>query len=260
MSVSIRLSDDEEDALRGLRLDARLLYLMGIRPFMDYSTGIVGVKRIVCYKGFRELLEVAPDRGSRLGAVSAPSKSLVRNLLVLLERHGLVEKIPQRRRVDAMVFKLPLAIVDEKIRSGEQRHISVIGGSRKAATQKNNDKSNVKQFVRRGEEDSTDTDDQRINNCEQRHTSVLPLSTTTTKNISSANGGKLLAADWLPAVDTMTRLVRDEFVDAQFVEEYTAEFVMFWTESGVAKASWDAVFFRQCLDQWKLRRFSWRQR
>lgn len=110
LGVSFELTDEEMQALLGLRHDARLLYLMGLRPFMDASSGLVGVKRRVSYQGFRELLEVTPERGSALGAIQSPSQSAMRNLLCLLERNGLIEKVPQERRIDPMVFRLPLAL------------------------------------------------------------------------------------------------------------------------------------------------------
>jgi len=256
------VDDDELEALRGLPHEARTLYREGLRPYMDYTTGLVGIKRRVSYQSFRELLEVVPERGSALGSVQVPSKSAMRNMLVLLERNGLVEKLPQRRRTDPMVFRLRLAVCDGKIRVNEQRHKNDIGATTKAATYKNHLKAVNNQDDKNFNDTSSGIDEQHSENGEQRHTSVLPFTTTTTtKNISSASGVEtLLPGDWLPSVDTMTRLVRDEFVDSAFVDEYITEFVMYWLASGVAKVSWDAVFFMQCLSQWKLRRFSWSQR
>jgi hypothetical protein len=255
------IDDDELEALRGLAHEARTLYREGLRPYMDYSTGLVGVKRVVCYKGFRELIEVTPDRGSKRGSVVPVTKSMVRSLVALLERHGLVEKIPQSSRIDTMVFRLPLAGCDEKNRENEQRHKNDITATAQAAAQKNHLKVVNNQCDKENKKDCSGIGEQHSNNSQQRHTSVLPFTTTTTINTSNARGDEiLLPADWCPSVDTMTRLVGDEFVDVHFVDEYTTEFVIYWSVSGVAKGSWDAVFFRQCLQQWKHRRFSWSQR
>jgi len=257
------IDGDELEALRGLPHEARTLYREGLRPYMDYATGLVGIKRRVSYQGFRELLEVVPDRGSVLGSIQVPSKSAMRNMLALLERNGLIEKIPQARRVDPMVFRLRLAVCDVKNRVNEQRHKNGIAATTKVAAQQNHLKVVNNQDDKSGTNGSSGIDERHSENIEQRHTSVLPFTTTTTttKNISSASGVEtLLPGDWLPSVDTMTRLVRDEFVDSAFVDEYATEFVMYWLASGVAKVSWDAVFFKQCLEQWKHRRFSWRQR
>lgn len=261
MSLMLRLTSDELEALAGVRHDARLLYLLGLRPYMDFKTGVVGVKRRVSYQGFRELLEVFPDRGSAAGAVQSPTKSALRALLLLLERHGLIEKLAQRRRIDPMVFKLPFADCDENNRLGEQRHKSDIGQATQQTAQEKQDNNNVNQLDSDAGMGSSDIEQRHSKNSEQRHTSVLPFTTTTTKHISIAREAETrLAGDWLPSIEVMTRLARDEFVEPAFVDEYTTEFVMYWSRSGMAKMSWDAVFFRQCLDQWKRRRFSWCQR
>ena len=158
----VRLNDDEEGALLGLRHDARLLYLEGLRPYMDFKTGVVGVKRRVSYKGFKELLEVFPDRGSSVGAVQSPTKSSLRALLLLLERHGLVVKVEQRRRIDPMVFELPLADYDAKVRVGEQRHSSVIGKTTYKATQSESKNKLINQSDAGGS-DGVNVIDQRHN-------------------------------------------------------------------------------------------------
>jgi hypothetical protein len=156
---------------------------------------------------------------------------------------------------------LRLAVCDEKNRLNEQRHTHGIAATTQATTQRNHLKSVGIADDAANVNNSNGIGERHSNNGEQRHTSVLPFTTTTTKYKSNAHDADLLlAADWLPAVETMTRLVRDELVDVDFVSEYTSEFVMYWLASGVAKGSWDAVFFRQCLDQWKLRRFSWSRR
>lgn len=260
MSLIVRLTDSEEEALRGLRHEARVLYMLGLRPFMDFKTGVVGIKRRVSYQGFKELLEVTPDRGSAIGTVQSPTKSTLRALLQLLERHGLVVKLEQRRRIDPMVFKLPLADYDGKNRLDEQRHTSVIGKTTYEATQSESKNKLINQSDA-GSSDEVSVISQRHNEKgTKRHTSVLPF-TTTTKNISIAGEAEnRLVSDWLPSIDVMTKLAGDEFVEPAFVDEYIAEFVMYWSGSGAVKGSWDAVFFRQCLEQWKRRRFSWCKR
>ena len=42
-------NDQEDDALQGLPWLAQLLYLPGLRPYMDYASGVVGVERVVSY-------------------------------------------------------------------------------------------------------------------------------------------------------------------------------------------------------------------
>lgn len=260
MSVLVRLNDEEERALFALPAETRICYVLGMRPFMDFKTGIVGDKRRISYQSLMELLEYEPDRGSHLGTICRPSLEKVRNELARCERAGLIERLPKRRRTDPLRLKMVLADIDGVNLSGEEpqtnhkkgtpRVLTVVGSSARTTV------AGFDSFV--AVSDSVYGNNGAPN--DEPHTSVLPFTTTTTKYKSNAHDAALLAADWLPAVETMTRLVRDELVDVDFVNEYTSEFVMYWLASGVAKGSWDAVFFRQCLDQWKLRRFSWSRR
>lgn len=100
------VEDAALDQLNNAR--AEKLYLRGLRKYMDYSTGLVGVKRRVSLQGFRELIEERRDRGS-VEVEYKPSNHSIRWLLTLLERAGLVERLPKQRRTDPMIFRLPLA-------------------------------------------------------------------------------------------------------------------------------------------------------
>lgn len=102
------ISDDELAALDGLPWAARLLYLMGLRPHMDYATGLVGTaKRRISLQQLREALFVEPGAGR--SESGSPSKDQVRRALHLLTRAGLVERQDEPGR---LVFRLPLAAAD----------------------------------------------------------------------------------------------------------------------------------------------------
>ncbi len=73
--------------LSALPLCQRITYLMGIRPYMDRKTCIVGIKRRISYQSLREILYVAPIAGVKTGA---PSQQQVRLAVKALERAGLV--------------------------------------------------------------------------------------------------------------------------------------------------------------------------
>lgn len=66
----------------------QLLYLRGIRPYVDYQTGIVGLKRGVSYQSFAESLYIEPHQGIKSGS---PSKDQLRRALKGLEKAGLLE-------------------------------------------------------------------------------------------------------------------------------------------------------------------------
>lgn len=77
----------ELEALMELPYIQRLTYLMGIRPYMDRETCIVGIKRRISYQSLREVLYVAPIAGVKTGS---PSQQQVKRAIKSLERAGLI--------------------------------------------------------------------------------------------------------------------------------------------------------------------------
>ncbi|HHS3011378.1 TPA: hypothetical protein ACTEN7_000332 [Legionella pneumophila] len=75
-------------ALLELPYIQRLVYLMGVRPYMDRHTNIVGIKRRISYQSLRETLYVAPIAGVKTGS---PSLQQMKRAIKSLERAGLVE-------------------------------------------------------------------------------------------------------------------------------------------------------------------------
>lgn len=83
----VSFSTQELSALMDLPLIQRVAYLMGIRPFMDGQTQMVGIKRKISYQSLREVLYVAPIPGSKADQPSLPQ---VRRAVKALERAGLI--------------------------------------------------------------------------------------------------------------------------------------------------------------------------
>lgn len=106
-------NDDEDLALQGLRPATQIIYLRGLRKYMDFKTGIVGVSRKVCYPGLIEVCEFKPDRGSRLQRQRL-TKDGARAAIKELERAGLVVNLSQKG-VMMLVLKLPLATSDYSV-------------------------------------------------------------------------------------------------------------------------------------------------
>jgi hypothetical protein len=75
-------------ALMELPYIQRLVYLMGIRPYMDRQTCIVGIKRRISYQSLRETLYVAPIAGVKTGS---PSHQQMKRAVKSLERAGLIK-------------------------------------------------------------------------------------------------------------------------------------------------------------------------
>ncbi|HGC5653721.1 Vir protein [Legionella pneumophila] len=78
----------ELDALSEIPLMQRVVYLMGIRPYMDRKTFMVGIKRKISYQSLRETLYVAPIKGIKTGC---PSHQQMKRVIKSLARQGIIE-------------------------------------------------------------------------------------------------------------------------------------------------------------------------
>lgn len=74
-------------ALQELPYIQRIVYLMGIRPYMDRQSCIVGIKRRISYQSLRETLYVGPIAGVKTGS---PSPQQMKRAVKSLERAGLI--------------------------------------------------------------------------------------------------------------------------------------------------------------------------
>lgn len=75
-------------ALLELPYIQRVVYLMGIRPYMDRQSCIVGIKRRISYQSLRETLYIGPIAGVKTGS---PSLQQMKRAVKSLERTGLIE-------------------------------------------------------------------------------------------------------------------------------------------------------------------------
>ncbi|WP_271273809.1 hypothetical protein [Aliamphritea hakodatensis] len=147
--------------------EAKLIYLMVLRRYMDYVTGVVGVTARISYPKLMEALEVQRPRRSRLPKQTYNVRK-VRYEIEQLEKRGLVEPVPDL----PLVFRLPLATCDEN-RAKEQRQYS---GSNSAAQRQ--DDLGKKSFENNGVAGGSDDVKRQHNgslNDEQGQTSVNPL-------------------------------------------------------------------------------------
>lgn len=104
--MDFKINQQERDALKGLPHLPRLTYLEAIRPYMDYSTGIVGIKRGISYQSLREELYVETQRGKTGGS---PSKDQMRRVVKSLERAGLISIQSEDKQ---LILKCELASCD----------------------------------------------------------------------------------------------------------------------------------------------------
>src|SRR5690606_24735427 len=107
---AFQINEGEREALRGLPMLAREIYVFGLRPFMDYATGLVGVRRGISWKSIAEELYVEPHQGIKGGE---PTEKELRRALAWLQKVGLLGPNQAERR---LVFELLLATRDQSVR------------------------------------------------------------------------------------------------------------------------------------------------
>lgn len=103
--MRVLLNDAEFDALAGLPHVVVCLYVMAIRPRMDYVTGMVGISPFISWQALTEWLYIEPKPGIKGGS---PSREAVRRAAQQLVRAGLV-KIRSNVCNAQLIFQLPRA-------------------------------------------------------------------------------------------------------------------------------------------------------
>ena len=81
------INGDELAALSGLPHIQQLVYLRGMRPYMDVKSSMVGIKRRVSYQSIAEQLYVEPHQGIKSQSFS---RDQVRRAVSGLVRAGLI--------------------------------------------------------------------------------------------------------------------------------------------------------------------------
>ena len=100
-------NDEEEAALQGLPLRAQIVYLRGIRRYMDYGSIICGgPQRRISLDMLAEIVQEWVNRQVQPRA----TKDGIRASIEQLKRAGLLERLPDP---DYLLFYLPLADADK---------------------------------------------------------------------------------------------------------------------------------------------------
>ncbi len=104
--MAFKINQLEREHLYGLPHLQQLIYYGGIRPYMDYATGFVGLKRGISYQSLREEIYVQPHVGYK-----APSFSRDQIIRAVdgLERAGVIENHTSGKK---LIFKCLLASQD----------------------------------------------------------------------------------------------------------------------------------------------------
>lgn len=104
--MGIYLNTKELEAMVGIQHLQKLVYTHGIRPYMDFATGIVGIKRGISWQSISETLYVEPAPGIKGGS---PKKHPIRTAVDGLVRVGLLQPMSTPKK---LIFKCLLAETD----------------------------------------------------------------------------------------------------------------------------------------------------
>lgn len=103
--LRILLNDRELGALYGLPYAVICLYVMAIRPRMDYATGMLGIRPLISWQALTEWLYIEPRPGIKGGG---PSRWAVMRQARQLEAAGLV-RIASSIANSQLIFECKLA-------------------------------------------------------------------------------------------------------------------------------------------------------
>lgn len=106
--MPVLISDEELEKLKGLPFIQSCLYMFGIRPYMDYKTGITGIKRKISYQSLSEEIYIEPHQGIK--NTGSKSREQIRRAVKALERVGVVTIQSNSKN---LILKCNLAITDK---------------------------------------------------------------------------------------------------------------------------------------------------
>ena len=109
--MAFKINNQEREKLYELPYMQQLLYVMALRPYMDYATGIVGIKRGISYQSLTEELSVAAHQGYQ---AFKPSRQQIRRAIQGLIRVGLLEQQPAEKK---LIFKCLEASRDRSLQN-----------------------------------------------------------------------------------------------------------------------------------------------
>lgn len=178
--MAISLSDEEMTDLSGLPHLLICLYVMAIRPRMDFKTAMVGIAPRISWQALSEWLYVEPKQ-SRQNSGSA-HKSTIRRAIDALIKAGLIER---RGNAESLVFYLPKANKGKFV-------------SKKADTKSTPQADTVNPMLALAVDNKADTP--KTAKADTHQISDINYTTTTTDNTMrrvNCGGGDFIFPSWL---------------------------------------------------------------
>ena len=241
MRPSVRINPAELDALKGLPLAARVLYIEGIRPFMDFVTGLVGASsspdKSISLQSLAEVLYVEPRQG-RTGTGSR-SRKHARVCIEILTEAGLISTHSiATKNTKRLILNCLLADVDQsaqKKQGTNRAHYQV--------TNRAQGKANKNEAL-----DSEETPKQGTPEAPKQGT---PPETGKDKHTTTrARGLQPLPDGFCIDAEVQTHLAMT-VVPIDFCKSIVDEFRLANTASGYQAHNWAAEFAKYCVKQWR---------
>jgi len=113
ITSSTSWNTEEDHRLQQLPIEAQIMYLRGIRRFMDYKNGIAGKAKAISWKSLSELCVPSVRFLGSNTLHHDPTRQKVRSAIEQMERVGLVEKLDQSARYVGLIFRCIWAKTDE---------------------------------------------------------------------------------------------------------------------------------------------------
>lgn len=239
----VMLNDAELDALNGLPLASRVLYVEGVKPYMDYATGIVGASgspsKSISLQSLAEVLFVEPKQG-RTDTGSRSRKQARVCIDMLIDAGLIVSASIATKQEKRLVLKCILADTDLSVQKKQGTNRAHYQGTNRAQSKVRN--SNVLDGSDTPNQGTLDTPDQ----------GTPPLTVKDTHSNTRASREK----DFIPedfAIDEQVKiLLMASGIDLKRAEFMLVEFISANISSGHMSLNWPHEFVVF------IRRFGWR--
>jgi hypothetical protein len=237
------ITDDEDSLLQGLSADAQIIYMRGMRRYMNYENGVSGENGAsLTYQFFKRLIEFVPDAKSTAKQRRAKdiSTDYVRARISELERCGLVQKKKTTEKFDHMLFFLPKARVGLS-RPNYEPQMNPKEQPQDERQRKSTKNQRLNKNERQDEHNQCSLMNPNISGIRDIEEKELPNGSSKKKT----DKGHRLPDGWWPSAETeawaMVKLAWDE----QRISYVTEGFVDYWRSVPGAKGrktDWDATW------------------
>lgn len=250
MRPPVRLNSAELDALYGLPHAAQVMYVAGIRPFMDYASGLVGASnspdKSISLQSLAEVLFVEPKQG-RTGTGSR-SRKQARVCVDVLVEAGLIESLSiAKKHEKRLIFKCVLAGLDDSAQEKQGTNRAHYQGTNRAQSEASS--SNGLTDLSTPEQGAPDTPKQGTPLRDFNHINT---------HKSRERVRETVPVDFEIDGDVLARLVR-AMVPLGFAEGLLQEFINANESSGYTSECWPAEFVKYCIKQKRFKE-SWEGR